>query len=414
MILLFLLLMTVSQLSFADIFSKPTNQGQFNKALANDSKNFYLRSGFDYNAYAPSQSPYQLDKGGVSLGYSRYNSHESLKTLLTRSEFNTAELELLMQRLSTSRFLVWQYSSPTLADLYKHLDTIGHLQLSLRYHQFENLERTIDDPLVKLRKQAVMDCLKRQGDDYADDVDLAFQTCLDRLNAQTKPYSSLEDPGNGNFNISGTVNVTDKALDRVNKVEEDLTVIKQIIPRVMVTHDEVSIQGPLHKSRELISQYRGEFLSNLEDIMSEYKQNKTVNLQKLSNLSVFGVPLTEGQIRNLFMLNDVTAYLSINKIASELAYLKTIDQYLEASQMLDKVMSHPAIEPGYKTLLRSSSEFIYKEISALKEEKERLSQYSNTMYSILDESDKERLKSLSWIKQESISEAKEGLLNINP
>ena len=61
-------------------------------------------------------------------------------------------------------------------------------------------------------------------------------------------------------------------------------------------------------------------------------------------------------------------------IASNLAYLKTIDQYLKASEMLDRVMIHPAIEPGYKTLLKNAVEYVHKEIVNLKEEKERLSQ----------------------------------------
>ena len=322
-----------------------------------------------------------------------------------------------MQQLSASRFLVWQYSSPTLADLYKHLNTIGHLKLNMRYQQCEDLEKNVDDPLVKLRKQAIMDCLKNSMTSNMEDIDQAFQYCFDHLHAGgnlSTPYESLEDPGNGNFNVSGTVNVTAKVLDRVNENSDDLTTIKQIIPKVTVSNNSVNIYGPKLSSRELISQYRGGFLSTLAQVINEYKGNRTVNVQELLSLSVFGVPLTEGQIRNISMLDQAGTYLAMSKIASNLAYLKTIDQYLKASQMLDRVMMHPAIEPGYKILLKSSLDLIHKEIFSLKEEKERLSQYADTMHSILDEADSLRLKTLVSIKEESVDQQEKGLFKLNP
>jgi hypothetical protein len=414
---LLILLLLIPEISFADIFSRPDNQMQWDGALANDAKNFYYRSGLDYNAYASNEAPYELQKK-VSLGCNRYDFHESLKNLFTRPEFNNAELELLMQQLSTSRLLIWQYSSPTLADLYKHLETTGHLRLGIRYQQCEDLEKTVNDPTVALRKQAIMDCLRRiqVGSSGIDDIDLAFKSCFDSLHANgdlSMPYASLEDPGDGRSYVTGTVSVTDKTLDRVNKSSEDLTAVRQIIPRISVTNNTVTVQGPLRQSRELINSYRSSFISQILKGVKEYKTSRTVS-SDLTSLSVFGVPMTEGQIKNFSLLDESTGYLAISKVASELAYLKTIDQYMQASQMLDRVMIHPAIEPGYKTLLKSSLEFVQKEIINLKEEKQRLGEYVQMMHAILDEADRQRLRVLGEITKESVSEQQKGWLKLNP
>ncbi|MBI3602617.1 MAG: hypothetical protein HY209_06990 [Candidatus Omnitrophica bacterium] len=418
MIYLLFLLLIISQISCADIFSKTTDQTSLDEMLAKDSRNFYYRGSFDYNAYAQPEPSYDLEKQRISLGCNRYDFHESLKNLFTRPEFNSIELQTLMTQLSTSKLLVWEYSSPTLADLYKHLDTVGHLRLAIRYHQCEDLEKAVDDPIVKLRKQAVMDCMKHQkGANDTDDIDIAFKACFDHLHDAfnfEKPYENLEDPADGRFQLTGTINVTEKTLKRIDQNGENLEMVEKIIPNVYVSVNSVRIKGPDIQSRQLIAQYRTNFLSNLIEMIKEYRQNRTVNPQTLSSLSVFGVPMTEGQVKNIAMLDHTTGYLAMHKIASELAYLKTIDQYTKASEMLNRVMAHPAIEPGYKTLLKNSHDFVQEEIVALRQEKERLSQYANTMHVILDEADRQRLKTLALIKEESIGEEQKGLLKINP
>lgn len=423
MIYVLFILLFISRISFADIFSKPSDQSELNQALSKDWKNFYYRGSYDYNSYTLPESPaYRLKRGGISLGCNRYDFHESLKNFLTRSEFNSAELEILMNQLSTSRLLVWQYSSPTLADLYKHLDTMGHLRLNVRYQQCEDLERVVDDPVVKLRKQSVMDCLKHpKGTDDTDDIDGAFRACFDHLHSFSgvdQPYKDLEDPQDARYTMKnapgGVFNVTEKTLNRIDSSGGTLAIIKDIIPTLSISDNSITITGPVKQSRQLIAQYRSEFLSKLRPIINGYKQHGSVNDQQMSDLSVFGVPLTEGQVRNIVMLDDTTGYLAMNKIASELAYLKTLDQYSKAVEMLGRVMSHPAIEPGYKTLLKSSYDFAKQEIISLKEEKERLSQYADTMHTVLEEADRQRLKTIAWMQQEAASQEQKGLFKINP
>ncbi len=411
MIYLLLILFCIPHLSLADIFSKPVDQAQLDTVLLHDSKNYYYRGGYDYNAYYTPQVGYRFDKDDIGLGAERFNFHESLKNILIRPEFEGSELNGIMNVLKNSSFMTWQYSSPTLADFYKHLYTNGYLRLANMYQQYQDVERDIDDPIIKLRKQSLIDCMKRSGN--LNDMNLAIKTCIDNFHSNGV-YAALQDPGNGSAYIVGTVNVTDRVLNRVKLNTEELTGIEEIIPQVLINKDSVHIRGPVKQSRGLVAQYRKEFLIDITNIIQEYKTNRNIDHEKLSTLSVYGVPLTEGQVKNIAMLDDTVAYLSMNKIASGLAYLKTTDQYLQASQMLDRVMNHPAIESGYKILLKSSVDFVQKEIITLKEERDRLNQYADTMHAILDEADRQRLKALAWMKQDDASKKEKGLLNLNP
>jgi hypothetical protein len=408
MLFFLIILSLIPQICMADIFAKYPDK-DLDNALAQDARNFYYRSGFDYNASEPVHpEAYEFRKENISLGCNRFKNHTSLENFITNEEFDRVKLGVLMTRLSNSGLLIWQYSSPTLADLYKHLDTTGRLNLGMRSGQCEDLEKSIDDPVIKLRKQAIMDCLKHADN---EDIEAAFKHCFDNPN---EPYRDLEDPGNGSSKVSDAIDVTQKTLDRVVNKDQDTSTIENILPHLLVSPDRVTIKEPRQTSRFLIASYRKDFLDRLTKILNKCQEGKAVSLDELSALSVFGIPLTEGQVRNIAMLDPAASHLAISKVASQLAYLKTMDQYLSASQLLNRVMIHPAIEPGYKTLLNSSVDFVQKEIVSLKEEKERLTQYFDTMHTILDEADKQRLKALAVINQEKAGEEQKGIFKLNP
>ncbi|MBF0490189.1 MAG: hypothetical protein HQL15_06150 [Candidatus Omnitrophica bacterium] len=413
--ILFLFLIFIPRVVLADIFAQPINQAEFNEAIAKDSKNTYYRYGYDYNAYSTASKDYRFDKNGINLGVSRFQFHESFMNLISHSEFTDTEINGMMNNLSRSGIMLWQYSSPSVADLYKHSYTNAYLRLADRYQQYENFENDLNDPLVKLRKQALINCLKNNGP--ISDMDKAFKMCFDSLTqmgSSLYPYAVLESPGDGNYNVTGTVNVTEEVLRRVNVSQEELLDMERIIPNIYLSKDSVSVKAPDSQSRVLISEYRQEFLFTLQGILTEYKRSKSVSPQQLSKLSVFGLPMTEGQIKNFMLLDDTVSYLAMSKIASELAYLKTIDQYADASDVLDRVMAHPAIHSAYKALLQSSVDYVHKEILNLKAEKARLIQYADTMRAVLGEADKQRILMIENLNKESISNKEKGLFKLTP
>ncbi len=412
--------------AYADVFSKPASpdQGRLEQNLANDFKNFYYRGGMDYNIFDSTQNSYNLNKDSISLGCNRFDSHASLKNMIASNkldklsyvgEFSKTEFEKLINKISLSPLVTWEYSSPTVADVYKYLDTVAHLQLSMRYNQCENLEREVNDPVVHLRKQAQMDCLKRIG--LQDDMNAAFENCFQNghVGGTEKPFATLEDPKDGGRYIGMGVDVTNKTLDRVNQQNaQDLDDIKAIIPHILVTPDTVDFLGPSRRIRQVVSKNRQDFLGFLGNVVKTYKSDQSFSRTDLGQLSVAGVPLTEAQLKNIAMLDDTTAYLAMNKIASQLAYLKTMDLYTKALEFLRRVLNHPAIEPGYKRLMQEDYDFMVYEMDMLKQEKARLAEYFGFMGTILDEADSKRLKTIAMIKEESAEEEKKGLFNLNP
>ena len=404
MIFLITVFLFFSTVGYADIFLKP-EQRELDAALISDAKSDSYRFPYDYNVYALHDNGYELSREHIPLGINNYDFDGSLKNLMSNYEYKNIALN--------NPLLTLTYSSPTTADLYKHLETMGYLRLAIRYQQYQDLENMVNDPIVKLRKQAVLDCLKRNTRTH--NIDAALNECFDySLMRTTDPFENLEDPSDGRDFVEGRINVTYKSLDRVNQDHQDIDTVKEIVPRVFINKDSVYQASPIKHSRELINQYRNEFVTPLNTIVSRYRTQRSINQEDLSQFTVYGSPINEGQIKNLAMMDSNSGYLMINKVASNLAYLKAIDQYLLASQMLDRVMSHPAIQPGYKSLLQSSIEFINKEIIHLKEEKERLGQYADTMRSIVHEGDNLRNNAVEQIKLQFKNDQEKGLFKLNP
>ncbi|MEI7999127.1 MAG: hypothetical protein WCH62_06455, partial [Candidatus Omnitrophota bacterium] len=382
------------------------------------------RIGMDLNISEETQKPYVLNKHPVTLGCNRFDYHASLKNLIANSklerqgyigEFSKSEFNQIINKVALSPLVTWEYSSPTVADVYKYLDTTAHLQLSMRYNQCEDLERGVNDPVVHLRKQAQMDCLKRVG--LQDDINSAFESCFQNGHLQQgseKPFTTLEDPGDGGAYIGSGVDVTDKTLNRVKLKSENIDDITSLIPRILISPDSIDYMGPNQRIRQVASINRKNFLSLLENIILVYKRDKTISVSSLEELSVAGVPLTEAQVKNIALLDDTTAYLAMNKIASQLAYLKTMDLYTKALEFIRRVLNHPAIEPGYKRLMQQGYDFIVYEMDMLKQERGRLTDYFSFMGSILDNADAQRLKILGMIKDESNYDEKKGLFNLTP
>jgi|GEM_PF-4333776 len=421
MLYITLFMCVFSPLAYADVFSKPTTDEQVSleKNLNNDIKNFYYRGGMDFNINDSTSGSYDLNKDSVTLGCNRFDSKKSEQNYVIE-QIHSSDISSLVNQLTNTPFLLLEYSSPTMADLLKHFDTMAHLQLSMRYRQCEDLERVVDDPVVHLRKQAQMDCLKRGGQE--EDMNAAFEGCFEKShdNKQEKAFQELESPDNANYLIPsrirdehGPVDVTDKTIERVNQEKQDLADIKAIIPHISITLDSVHFHSPSQRIRQVVVQNRQAFLKFLQTTVSDYKEGRDIS-GGLNQLSVAGVPLSVAQVKNIAMLDDTTTYLAMNKMASQLAYLKTVDLYSKALEYLRRVLNHPAIEPGYKRLMQEDYDFIAYEMDMLKGEKDRLAEYFGFMGTILDEADAKRLKTIAMIKDESASEEKKGFFNLNP
>lgn len=418
--MLLLIFLLWPQSSKADVFSKSVNQENFDIAVKEDKTNFYYRSPFDYNAFSESHT-FEFDKY-VNLGINNYDMNKSLRNIMNGYEFNNMDF-------TSNGLLTLSYSSPAMADLYKHLETVGYLRLAIRYQQYQNIENSLVSSTIKLQKQAILDCLNRKNS--TKEIDKALEGCIDYFDLEAKnsfyqlydPYDPNENPYNRNF-ITSKIDVTEKVLDKVNTERKDISEVKEIVPRILIDRNSIYFKTPHKKSRELMAQYKYDLLGDehnegdLIRLLNYYKTHKQMPILNQANgfdkIEVFGVPFTEGQIKNLLLLDMNSQTLALNQIGSNIAYLRAIDQFLLASEMFNKVMSDPGIEQGYKSVLQSSMEYVHKEILDLKEERERLSLYAETMRNIVSESDNVRYKAMTQIQKESKYQKVKGLFKLNP
>ena len=115
--------------SWADIFLKAPDQSELKQALSNDIKNSYYRGSYDYNAYAPHDQGYQLEREDISLAFNNYDPHQSLKNLMQTSvEYCSIEqLNFYVSILCSKGFRQ--------RHLKKKIDPIGFVRLNLFLNQ---------------------------------------------------------------------------------------------------------------------------------------------------------------------------------------------------------------------------------------------------------------------------------------
>lgn len=399
LVLLFCFLAIGAQVH-ADVFSKK-DEASLEELLRKDDRADHFRLGPIYSPdKSMDQRAYELRRQNVSLGCNRYDLHESLKSYMLRPEFNTIEVEQIMQRIASSRLSIWQYSSPSTVDIYKHLYTSGQMRLGMRYQQCEDLERTADDPLIKLRKQSIMECIKRIGGRYSsEDMDAAFRACFEHTKdgqGVNLPFESLADPQNGASYIKERIDLTDKVLSRLDQDDVLISSIKDVLPRVMLDTSSVIIRPARVTKAQLIASYSKDVMDIIERLKDDYDRKQVIDEGLLKELNVAGAVMTKSQLVNIFILEETASSLSIRRLAAEIAYLKVIELYTQASRMLDLVMVHPAIEQGYKRLLAGVVEFPIKEMESMRLERLRLNEYYRFMVDMIREGDRQREKTAAF------------------
>lgn len=418
-VLVFIIVLITFNNVQADIFVAP-DDSEFIDTANQDEQGVYFQGNFAYSSGQEfmSKGGYEMRRQGVSLGCNRYDFHESLKNYMLRPEFDVFELEQIMHRLASSKLLVWQYSSPSVADMYKHLYTAGQMRLGMRYQQCEDLERTIDDPLTKLRKQSIMECIRRIGGlAKSEDMDAAFKACFEHVkdgSGVNLPFESLADPQNGAAYVKDTINLTEKVIERLNADEAITDLVNNILPRVMVDTQSVTIRSPRLSKERLSMDFRNDLMGRLKEAVRRYQHQEQYDEQILKDLSMPGVPMTKAQLVNISLLDEKASYMAMHQLVSNVVYLKVIERYSTASRMLDMVLMHPAIEPGYKRLLTGVVEFPQKQIQLMREERDRLNTYYQVMGNLLMQGNAQRDKTAQLLNDIRIHQQTYALKDINP
>jgi len=368
----------------ADIFQENKDafgKDDWQKAAAKDSHGLYYRNGLDNqltSALNPS-SPFEYGDQNIPVPFlSAFNFKDNLFNQIQTPFFTPGETGELMEYVKESPLMLWQYGSPAAADLFKHYQIAGSLRLDTFYRQMEDIQRRMGGDLGVLLDQARMDCLEHPELDGRGNPDLVktMLFCSDR-----KPIFNGPSAG-----------ILDKVFGRLHVRGEKKDMITAIIPEWVITPDGYRMNGPVQRIGNVFGDHRDGILEKLHALMEQYRRRQNVDPDDLREMSLPGLPLTEQSLRDWLTLETSQADLVLGKIASYLAYFKTMEQYDTALEFLNRALIHPYIKEGYKMIARQALEFIVREKNSLASYREGLGSYATVLSAVADVSEKRRLE----------------------
>ena len=368
----------------ADIFQENKDafgRDDWQKAAVKDSHGLYYRNGLDEQlTSALNRSvPFEYcDQNVPDPPLSAFDFKDDLFNQIWTPLFNRVETETLMQRMIHSPLMLWQYSSPAGADLFKHYQIAGNLRLDMFYRQMEDIQRRMGGDLGVLSDQARMECLEHP-----------------RLDGRGKPdlVKTMLSCSRGRLLFNGlSTGILNKVLGRLHVRGERKDMITAIMPEWVITPNGYQMNGPVQRIGSVFSDYRDGVLEKLYGLMEQYRRRQSVDPDDLRELSLPGLPLTEQSLRDWLVLEEPRADLILGKIASSLAYVKTMEQYDTALEFLNRALIHPSIKEGSKMIARQALEFMTREKNSLASYRAGLGGYATVLGSVADVAEKRRLE----------------------
>ena len=87
-------------------------------------------------------------------------------------------------------------------------------------------------------------------------------------------------------------------------------------------------------------------------------------------------------------------YIAVSKIASDIAFFKTISKYRQAMDDLLEAMRAPGLDDVQRGVLERDYNYLKEKLERFKEERQIYKDYNESMVGILSESEKEKLKTI--------------------
>ncbi len=378
----------------AEIDDNKPGMKAFQEALKNDLRGDYYRHGEDY--------PLASDLGGgnyhqntdngsgdISKQYGSFDLDRNIKAYLQNKGFDQTKINQMVDQ-STGRtgdknsLMLLEYSSPVEADLLKHFYTTALLKMSIRSQQYDQLNNRSQDELADLVMRSRFLCINDYLNTNANaSIDQAFNSCRNK-----EVFSSLV----GGTNVSD--GIIKNSLSRVAMQGSKGAPIVDITGDVSLNKDNYAFNGPLKRAGDIFEEERQQYMDDIDSLVKEFISTLSVNQDSLDRLSVPGVYVGEYQVRNLALLPSTQQVMAEARLASHLAYMKTIQRYMEADEYLRRALESPRVDPVYKTFIENRRQFVKEEMVSLAGEKELIHDYAQESVSIVDQADHERFKTI--------------------
>ncbi|TRZ47713.1 hypothetical protein D4Q80_04905 [bacterium] len=390
-IILLVLILAIKNISYADIFSKDdTSPYTIDSAISEDKSGFYYRGGIDYRPTVPPDEPqvgYSILSG--SKGCSGFDLASSFNSVLSEQILADYLKGISSAAIAAAPMLLLEYVSPTLADIIKHFNAMTNMRLGLRYAQCEDIEKAAGEYMDKLRKKSESECVKEKVSTGLD-IDSALRSCKEGKD----PFAFLKNAEGIPLAQGGKINVLSDIFKRINIPQERKEFIESIVGETTITASQIENNKGEKSIYKVNEEFRDETSNKLLSLVNEYLSSKTLSIDSLKDLSLPNNPVTEEQIRNIALMPKAKQYIAVSKIASDIAFFKTISKYRQALDDLLEAMRAPGLDDVQRGVLERDYNYLKEKLERFKEERQIYKDYNEVMAGILSESEKEKLNTI--------------------
>lgn len=390
-ILSLVFILTTANIGYADIFTKDNaNPYTIDNAISEDRSGFYYRGGVDYNPPVSPEAPgvgYSIISG--SKGCSGFDLASSFNSLFSEQVLTDYLRGISSAAMAAAPMLLLEYASPTLADIVKHFNAMTNMRLGLRYAQCEDIERAAGEYMDKLRKTSESECIKEKVAQGLD-IESALKACKEA----NDPFSFLKDADGIPLIRGGRINVLSDIFKKINMPSERKDSVKEVVGETTITSSQIENNKGEKSIYKVNEEFRSDARDKLTFLVNEYIASKTVSGDSLTSLSLPNNPVTEEQIKDMALMPKAKQYIAISKLASGIAYFKTISKYRQAMDDLLEAIRAPGLDDVQRGVLERDYDYLKEKLERFKEERQAYKDYNETVTGILSESEKEKLNAI--------------------
>jgi len=388
---LLVIILAMANIGYADIFTKDNaNPYTIDNAIAEDRSGFYYRGGVNYNPPVAPEEPgvgYSIISG--SKGCSGFDLASSFNSIFSEQVLTDYIKGISSAAMAAAPMLLLEYASPTLADIVKHFNAMTNMRLGLRYAQCEDIERAAGEYMDKLRKKSESECIKEKVAQGLD-IDSAMKACKEG----NDPFSFLKDAEGIPLIRGGKIDVLADIFKKINIPSDRKDFVKEVTGETTITSSQIESNKGEKSIYKVSEDFRSDASNKLFSIVNEYLSSKTISTDSLNSLSLPNNPVTEEQIRDIALMPKAKQYIAVSKIASDIAFFKTISKYRQAMDDLLEAMRAPGLDDVQRGVLERDYNYLKEKLERFKEERQIYKDYNESMVGILSESEKEKLKTI--------------------
>lgn len=374
---------------FAELSANADTAGySIENAMAEDQSGFFYRGGVDYQPTVTTPDPsvgFSVISG--SMGCSGFNFASSFNSVFNEQALTDYMKNVSSAAIASAPNLLLQMLSPSLYDFIKNLSMLTQERLKMRYQQCEDIEAAVGGPLDKLRKKSEKECMDVKQKEGVD-IDTATKFCK----GQQDPFGFLKDADGKTIGSGGKINIIEDLLKKANIPKEKWELILKKTGDTEIGKNNVTEKPPKDEITQINQNNRQEVYDILISLIEIYRKDGIVSKEELEKLEEKGINITEQEIKKIALLPMGKRYIAIGKLASDLAFTKTIREYEDILQTLRvAILQQLDVDETQKDVLKNRYDLIKKRLEAFIAERDLQKQHNDTMKNIYTEEEEEKL-----------------------